>query len=35
MTRERNVDPWPHIALVAEALTKTGQPRALFAALDQ
>jgi hypothetical protein len=35
MTRVRNVDPWPHIALVAEALTQAGQPHALFAALDQ
>ena len=31
----RDVDPGPHLALVAEALTLGGQPRELFAALDR
>ena len=35
MTRARDVDPRPHLALVAEALTCGDQPRALFAALDR
>ena len=33
--RVRDVDPGPHLALVAEALTRGGQPRELFAALDR
>ena len=35
MARVRNVDPWPHLALVAQALGQAGQPRELFAALDR
>jgi transcriptional regulator with GAF, ATPase, and Fis domain len=30
-----DVDPAPHLALVAEALARAGQPRALFQALDR
>ena len=35
MTRARDIDPWPHIALVAQALGQAGQPHGLFAALDR
>jgi hypothetical protein len=35
MTRVRDVDPQPHLALVADALVREGQPHALFAALDR
>src|SRR5215831_7837029 len=35
MARVRDVDPRPHLALVTQALTQDGQPRALFAALDR
>jgi GAF domain-containing protein len=35
MARERDVDPWPHIRRVAEALGQAGQPRGLFEALDR
>jgi hypothetical protein len=35
MTRARDIDPWPHVAAVVEALARAGQPRALFAALDR
>jgi hypothetical protein len=35
MTRVRDVDPWPHIALVRKALARAGQPTALFEALDR
>lgn len=35
MTRVRNVAPWPHLTLVASALTGKGQPHTLFAALDR
>jgi transcriptional regulator with GAF, ATPase, and Fis domain len=35
MTRAHNIDPTPHLAYVAEALTREGQPQALFGALDQ
>jgi transcriptional regulator with GAF, ATPase, and Fis domain len=35
MTRMRGVDPAPHLALVASALTREDQPRALFAGLDR
>ena len=35
MTHKRDIDPWPHLALVAGALTQAGQPHALFAALDR
>ena len=35
MARARDIDPWPHVALVARALGQAGQPRALFAALDR
>jgi hypothetical protein len=35
MSRARDVDPWPHLALVAAALAEPGQPRPLFRALDQ
>jgi hypothetical protein len=35
MTRVRDVDPRPHLALVADALAREGQPSALFAALDR
>jgi GAF domain-containing protein len=35
MAHVRDVDPAPHLALVARALRQAGQPRALFSALDQ
>jgi hypothetical protein len=35
MARVRDVDPWPHITRVAEALMQAGQPQALFLALDR
>lgn len=35
MPRSRDVDPWPHLQLVVEALAQGGQPRTLFAALDR
>ena len=35
MARVRDSDPWPHIALVAQALAQAGQPHALFFALDR
>ena len=35
MTRVHDIDPTPHLANVAEALTREGQPRGLFAALDR
>ena len=35
MARVRDIDPWPHIALVTQALAQAGQPRGLFAALDR
>jgi hypothetical protein len=35
MSRVRDIDPWPHLVLVAEALAQAGQPRGLFAALDR
>ena len=35
MTRMRDVDPAPHLALVADAGAREGQPRALFQALDR
>jgi hypothetical protein len=35
MARVRNVDPWPHLTLVAQALGQAGQPGVLFAALDR
>jgi hypothetical protein len=31
----RDIDPWPHIVLVAQAQARAGQPRELFAALDR
>lgn len=35
MARVRDTDPWPHIALVTQALAQAGQPRELFVALDR
>lgn len=35
MARARDVDPWPHITQVARAFGQAGQPREMFAALDQ
>jgi hypothetical protein len=35
VARARSIDPGPHLAVVAEALTHSGQPQALFAALDR
>jgi hypothetical protein len=35
VARVRDIDPWPHIALVVQALGQTGQPLGLFAALDR
>ena len=35
MARVRDIDPWPHITAVAQALAQPGQPRGLFAALDR
>ena len=34
MARVGDIDRWPHIARVAQALAQAGQPRKLFAALD-
>ena len=33
--RVRDVDSWPHVVRVADALAEGGQPRSLFAALDR
>jgi len=35
MAPVRDVDPWPHLVLVAQAQARAGQPRELFAALDR
>ena len=35
MARVRDIDPWPHIMLVVQALAQAGQPRGLFPALDR
>jgi hypothetical protein len=35
MVRVRDIDPWPHLTLVTQALAQAGQPRELFAALDR